>query len=203
MPHDPDDRTPIDEIEDEAIAEIVEYCRSIQGKRLKVFDLIDPSKGKNAEPIPASELPPGVTPGDLMAEAEWTTARVEEIKAVIDYMADYSDPVTEDELIGYYEADIDATADFICTLRTVEALIGVKDAISSYGLKPNELKEFSKDLTALIARGAALISLFFVSDHRYYYETVGDFQKGTDEFFKMNNALIFRLVKALRDQGAP
>lgn len=53
MPHDPDDRTPIDELNDEAVAEIVEYCRSIQGKHLKVFDLIDPNYGKEKKPSAA------------------------------------------------------------------------------------------------------------------------------------------------------
>lgn len=196
MPHDPDDRTPIDELNDEAVAEIVEYCRSIQGKHLKVFDLIDPNYGKEKKPVRLEDLPPGVLPGDFLADAEYTTGTVEGLKAVIDYMADFSEPVTEDDLIGYYEADTDATIDLICTLRTVEALIGIRDTIQTYGLKPDELKVLSKDLTALIDRGAALLSIFFVSDHRYYYDTVADFEAQNDD-------LIARLVKALSNRGTP
>lgn len=185
MPHDPGGQ-----IHDEAIAEIVAYCKSIQGKRLKVFDLIE-GDSKNAP-----KLPSGVFPGELFDLEEQTTGTVKKIKDAIKFMADYSEPITQDELIELSTADIDATADLICTLRTVEALIGVKEAIPSYGLKSDELKEFSKDLKALIDQGAALLSVFFNSDHRFYYENEGDFRKKNDE-------LIFRLVKALRGQGAP
>lgn len=139
--------------EDEATRGAIEYCRSIQGKDLEVFKLINP--------------------GD---EAH-TTGTLEGIKGAIDFYADYSEPVTEDELIEYEESEPEALLDLISVLRTTEALIRVRKSLPTSGLPAKDLGRLDSELSETIGQGAALLATFFQNEHRYFYETVGYFDR--------------------------
>ena len=100
-----------------------------------------------------------------------------EIKNVIGFFADYSEPVTEDELIDDNESGPEALLDLISVLRTTEALIRVRKSLPTSGLPAKDLGELDIELSQTIGQGAALLATFFQNDHRYFYETVGDFDR--------------------------
>lgn len=143
--------------EDEAAREAIDYCRSIQGKDLEVFKLINP--------------------GD---EAQ-ATDTLEGIRGAIDFYADYSEPVTEDELIEYEGNNPEALLDLISVLRTTEALIRVRKSLPTSGLPSKDLGALDSELGRTIGQGAALLAVFFQNEHRYFYETVGDFDRRAAE----------------------
>lgn len=140
-----------DTLPDESTREVIDYCRSIQGKDLEVFKLLT------------------------------SRETVREIKNVIGFFADYSEPVTGDELIEYEESDPEALLDLISVLRTTEALIRVRKSLPTSGLPAKDLGELDNELSETIGQGAALLATFFQNDHSYFYETVGDFdRRGAD-----------------------
>ena len=151
-----------DTLPDERTREVIDYCRSIQGKDLEVFKLINPGKD---------------TPTDARGDYFNQLEAVEGIKGAIDFYADYSEPVTEDELIEYEESDPEALLDLISVLRTTEALIRVRKSLPTSGLPTKDLGELDNELSETIGQGAALLATFFQNDHRYFYETVGDFDR--------------------------
>lgn len=136
-----------DTLPDESTREVIDYCRSIQGKDLEVFKLLTSREA------------------------------VREIKDVIGFFADYSEPVTEDELIGYEESDPESLLDLISVLRTTEALIRVRKSLPASGLPSEDIGELDIELSQTIGQGAALLATFFQNDHLYFYETVGDFDR--------------------------
>lgn len=136
-----------DTLPDERTREVIDYCRSIQGKDLEVFKLLT------------------------------SRETVREIKNVIGFFADYSEPVTEDELIDDNESGPEALLDLISVLRTTEALIRVRKSLPTSGLPAKDLGELDIELSQTIGQGAALLATFFQNDHRYFYETVGDFDR--------------------------
>lgn len=145
-----------DTLPDESTREVIDYCRSIQGKDLEVFKLLTSREA------------------------------VREIKDVIGFFTDYSEPVTEDELIGYEESDPEALLDLISVLRTTEALIRVRKSLPTSGLPAKDLGELDSELGQTIGQGAALLATFFQNDHSYFYETVGDFdRRGADLCMKL------------------
>lgn len=152
---------------DEITREVIDYCRSIQGKDLEVFKLINPG-----DEAPSKDTPTGAR-GDYFNRLE----ALEGIKGAIDFYADYSEPVTEDELIGYEESDPEALLDLISVLRTTEALIHVKESLPTSGLSSKDLSEIGNGLKQAINQGAALLDTFFQNDHRYFYENVRDFDR--------------------------
>lgn len=140
-----------DTLPDESTREVIDYCRSIQGKDLEVFKLLT------------------------------SRETVREIKNVIGFFADYSEPVTEDELIDDNESGPEALLDLISVLRTTEALIRVRKSLPTSGLPSKDIGELDIELSQTIGQGAALLATFFQNDHRYFYETVGDFdRRGAD-----------------------
>lgn len=156
-----------DTLPDERTREVIDYCRSIQGKDLEVFKLINPG-----DEAPGKDAPTDAR-GDYFNQLE----AVEGIKGAIDFYADYSEPVTEDELIEYEESDPEALLDLISVLRTTEALIRVRKSLPTSGLPTKDLGELDNELSETIGQGAALLATFFQNDHRYFYETVGDFDR--------------------------
>lgn len=134
-----------DTLPDESTREVIDYCRSIQGKDLEVFKLLT------------------------------SRETVREIKNVIGFFADYSEPVTEDELIDDNESGPEALLDLISVLRTTEALIRVRKSLPTSGLPSKDIGELDIELSQTIGQGAALLATFFQNDHLYFYETVGDF----------------------------
>lgn len=158
---------------DESTREVIDYCRSIQGKDLEVFKRI-------AGPAPdLSDIPPeyeGLAQ-DIAIDHERAQGALEGIKAAIDFYADYSEPVTADEIIDHEESDPEALLDLISVLRTTEALIRVRKSLPSSGLPTKDLGELDSELGQTIGQGAALLATFFQNDHRYFYETVGDFDR--------------------------
>lgn len=139
-----------DTLPDESTREVIDYCRSIQGKDLEVFKLLTSREA------------------------------VRELKDVIVFFADYSEPVTEDELIDD-ESGPEALLDLISVLRTAEALIRVRESLPTSGLPSKDIGELDIELSQTIGQGAALLATFFQNDHRYFYETVGDFdRRGAD-----------------------
>lgn len=136
-----------DTLPDESTREVIDYCRSIQGKDLEVFKLLT------------------------------SRETVREIKNVIGFFADYSEPVTEDELIDDNESGPEALLDLISVLRTTEALIRVRKSLPTSGLPSKDIGELDIELSQTIGQGAALLATFFQNDHRYFYETVGDFDR--------------------------
>ena len=140
-----------DTLPDESSREVIDYCRSIQGKDLEVFKLLT------------------------------SRETVREIKNVIGFFADYSEPVTEDELIDDNESGPEALLDLISVLRTTEALIRVRKSLPTSGLPSKDIGELDIELSQTIGQGAALLATFFQNDHSYFYETVGDFdRRGAD-----------------------
>lgn len=140
-----------DTLPDESTREVIDYCRSIQGKDLEVFKLLT------------------------------SRETVREIKNVIGFFADYSEPVTEDELIDDNESGPEALLDLISVLRTTEALIRVRKSLPTSGLPSKDIGELGIELSQTIGQGAALLATFFQNDHSYFYETVGDFdRRGAD-----------------------
>lgn len=140
-----------DTLPDESTREVIDYCRSIQGKDLEVFKLLT------------------------------SRETVREIKNVIGFFADYSEPVTEDELIDDNESGPEALLDLISVLRTTEALIRVRKSLPTSGLPSKDIGELDIELSQTIGQGAALLATFFQNDHSYFYETVGDFdRRGAD-----------------------
>lgn len=156
-----------DTLPDESTREVIDYCRSIQGKDLEVFKLINPG-----DEAPSKDTPTGAR-GDYFNRLE----ALEGIKGAIDFYADYSEPVTEDELIGYEESDPEALLDLISVLRTTEALIRVRKSLPTSGLPTKDLGELDIELSQTIGQGAALLVSFFQNEHCYFYETVGDFDR--------------------------
>lgn len=156
---------------DESTREVIDYCRSIQGKDLEVFKRI-------AGPAPdLSDIPPeyeGLAQ-DIAIDHERAQGALEGIKAAIDFYADYSEPVTADEIIDHEESDPEALLDLISVLRTTEALIRVRKSLPSSGLPSKDIEELDSELSETIDQGAALLATFFQNEHRYFYETVGDF----------------------------
>lgn len=136
-----------DTLPDESTREVIDYCRSIQGKDLEVFKLLT------------------------------SRETVREIKNVIGFFADYSEPVTEDELIDDNESGPEALLDLISVLRTTEALIRVRKSLPTSGLPSKDIGELDSEISETIGQGAALLATFFQNDHRYFYETVGDFDR--------------------------
>lgn len=139
-----------DTLPDESTREVIDYCRSIQGKDLEVFKLLTSREA------------------------------VREIKDVIGFFADYSEPVTEDELIDD-ESGPEALLDLISVLRTTEALIRVRKSLPTSGLPAKDLGELDSELSETIDQGAALLVTFFQNDHRYFYEAIGDFDRHAAE----------------------
>lgn len=161
---------------DESTREVIDYCRSIQGKDLEVFKLIHPS-----DEAPGKDTPTGER-GDYFNQLE----ALEGLKGAIDFYADYSEPVTEDDLIEYEERDPEALLDLISVLRTTEALIRVRKSLPTSGLPAKDLGELDSELGQTIGQGAALLATFFQNDHSYFYETVGDFdRRGADLCMKL------------------
>ena len=154
-----------DTLPDERTREVIDYCRSIQGKDLEVFKLIHPS-----DEAPGKDTPTGER-GDYFNRLE----ALEGIKGAIDFYADYSEPVTEDELIEYEESDPEALLDLISVLRTTEALIRVRKSLPTSGLPAKDIGELDSEISETINQGAALLAAFFQNEHCYFYETVGDF----------------------------
>ena len=145
-----------DTLPDESTREVIDYCRSIQGKDLEVFKLLTSREA------------------------------VREIKDVIGFFADYSEPVTEDELIDDNESGPEALLDLISVLRTTEALIRVRKSLPTSGLPSEDIGELDNELSETIGQGAALLATFFQNDHLYFYETVGDFdRRGADLCMKL------------------
>lgn len=132
---------------DEITRDITDYCLSIRGKDLEVFRLINHQ------------------------------GTIEGIKGAIDFYADYSEPVTADEIIDFEESEPEALLDLISVLRTTEALIHVKESLPTSGLSSKDLSEIDNGLKQAINQGAALLDIFFQNDHRCFYETVGDFDR--------------------------
>jgi len=151
-----------DTLPDESTREVIDYCRSIQGKDLEVFKLINPG-----DEAPSKDTPTGAR-GDYFNRLE----ALEGIKGAIDFYADYSEPVTEDELIGYEESDPEALLDLISVLRTTEALIRVRKSLPTSGLPAKDLGELDSELGQTIGQGAALLATFFQNDHSYFYEII-------------------------------
>lgn len=164
------------QVADEATREAIEYCRRIQGTDLEVFKLIS-----GPEPD-LSDVPPEYA--DLARDIEIDHARDQEalegIKNAIDFYADYSEPVTPDELIEYEERDPEALLDLISVLRTTEALIHVKKSLPTYGLSTGDMDELEQEIQGTIDQGAALLTLFFRNDHRHFYETLGEYNARAD-----------------------
>ena len=156
-----------DTLPDESTREVIDYCRSIQGKDLEVFKLINPG-----DEVPGKDTPTGAR-GDYFNQME----ALEGIRGAIDFYADYSEPVTGDELIEYEESDPEALLDLISVLRTTEALIRVRKSLPTSGLPSEDIGELDIELSQTIGQGAALLAAFFQNDHRYFYETVGDFDR--------------------------
>lgn len=159
-----------DTLPDESTREVIDYCRSIQGKDLEVFKLINPG-----DEAPSKDTPTGAR-GDYFNRLE----ALEGIKGAIDFYADYSEPVTEDELIDD-ESGPEALLDLISVLRTTEALIRVRKSLPTSGLPSKDLGELDSELGQTIGQGAALLATFFQNDHSYFYETVGDFDRHAAE----------------------
>lgn len=134
-----------DTLPDERTREVIDYCRSIQGKDLEVFKLLTSREA------------------------------VREIKDVIGFFTDYSEPVTEDELIDDNESGPEALLDLISVLRTTEALIRVRKSLPASGLPSKDIGELDSEISETINQGAALLAAFFQNEHCYFYETVGDF----------------------------
>ena len=132
---------------DEITRDIIDYCLSIRRKDLEVFKLLT------------------------------SRETVRELKDVIAFFADYSEPVAADEIIDYEESDPEALLDLISVLRTTEALIHVKESLPTSGLPAKDLGELDNDLSETIGQGAALLATFFQNNHSYFYETVGDFDR--------------------------
>lgn len=156
-----------DTLPDESTREVIDYCRSIQGKDLEVFKLINPG-----DEVPGKDTPTGAR-GDYFNQME----ALEGIRGAIDFYADYSEPVTEDELIDDNESGPEALLDLISVLRTTEALIRVRKSLPTSGLPSEDIGELDNELSETIGQGAALLATFFQNDHRYFYETVGDFDR--------------------------
>lgn len=164
------------QVADEATREAIEYCRRIQGTDLEVFKLI------SGPELDLSDVPPEYA--DLARDIEVDHARDQEalegIKDAIDFYADYSEPVTPDELIEYEERDPEALLDLISVLRTTEALIHVKKSLPTYGLSTGDTGELEQEIQGTIDQGAALLTLFFRNDHRHFYETLGEYNARAD-----------------------
>lgn len=164
------------QVADEATREAIEYCRRIQGTDLEVFKLI------SGPELDLSDVPPEYA--DLARDIEIDHARDQEalegIKDAIDFYADYSEPVTPDELIEYEERDPEALLDLISVLRTTEALIHVKKSLPTYRLSTGDMDELEQEIQGTIDQGAALLTLFFRNDHRHFYETLGEYNARAD-----------------------
>ena len=165
------------QVADEATREAIEYCRRIQGTDLEVFKLI-------AGPEPdLSDVPPEYA--DLARDIEIDHARNQEvlegIMDAIDFYADYAEALTGDAIADYKEGERDTLLDLISVLRTTEALIHVKKSLPTYGLSTGDAGEIGKEIQGTIEQGAALLTLFFRNDHRYFYDTLGDFNRRVTE----------------------
>lgn len=53
----------------------------------------------------------------------------------------------------------------------------MRKSLPTSGLPTKDLGELDNELSETIGQGAALLATFFQNDHRYFYETVGDFDR--------------------------